>query len=559
MKQEHNELNTVPPTLPSSSVGGLAAMDPSNIYRYLNQAIFARCLPTLYPQFSNHPFLNSWAMAPNTTSPPMSPISPTLSRNCVKKQLNNNNIHAVNADHLSVNNNCITNNNNIKARNSTGFGQINNNKKAKSKRKAPAVKGQVTSPVTHLPYQSMQTESMDISAHDVSLGPISPPTTGSSPQSTGSIDHPNTSGGSSIAPNPPAKPANAKSTKLDKIFTCLICGREFHYKHVLQNHERTHTGEKPFACPEPNCQKRFTRDHHLKTHMRLHTGEKPYHCNFCDRKFVQVANLRRHLRVHTGDRPYKCTVCESNFSDSNQLKAHMLVHNDEKPEKCDTCGTRFRRRHHLTNHKCRIISPPTPVMSPAMSIGNKSASSRSDISEHSLEVQSNSLIALYNPRPFLPEYTAAKVIPMDEHVMPLNLSTDESPEGAEKRNRKSHDVRRILRMPPQIAHIKSDVPPQTEPEDLSMHSPRSASSISNVDDLDDLDDAESLYRKQHRAQSISSCNSSNIDVDDHHHNLNCCYCDQKFEKTEQLKQHLHSNHTLLPMCPSPQSTPPELS
>ncbi|GIY30633.1 protein krueppel [Caerostris extrusa] len=135
-----------------------------------------------------------------------------------------------------------------------------------------------------------------------------------------------------------------------KNFYCSVCNRKFGYKHVLQNHERTHTGEKPFECPE--CHKRFTRDHHLKTHMRLHTGEKPYQCSHCDRHFVQVANLRRHLRVHTGERPYACDRCESRFSDSNQLKAHMLIHRGEKPFQCQDCMGRYRRRHHLIHHKC---------------------------------------------------------------------------------------------------------------------------------------------------------------------------------------------------------------
>ena len=140
----------------------------------------------------------------------------------------------------------------------------------------------------------------------------------------------------------------------DKVFTCKICNRSFGYKHVLQNHERTHTGEKPFECKV--CNKRFTRDHHLKTHMRLHTGEKPYNCTHCDRQFVQVANLRRHLRVHTGEKPYKCDLCDACFSDSNQLKAHVLIHKGEKPFSCDKCEGTFRRRHHLMHHVCPMTS-----------------------------------------------------------------------------------------------------------------------------------------------------------------------------------------------------------
>ncbi|CAH1379889.1 hypothetical protein MTP99_003733 [Tenebrio molitor] len=153
---------------------------------------------------------------------------------------------------------------------------------------------------------------------------------------------------SSVSP-----PSDAsKDSNRDRPFTCEVCNRSFGYKHVLQNHERTHTGEKPFECQE--CHKRFTRDHHLKTHMRLHTGERPYHCEHCDRQFVQVANLRRHLRVHTGERPYACEHCSAKFSDSNQLKAHLLIHTNEKPFECDRCHSRFRRRHHLLHHKCGI-------------------------------------------------------------------------------------------------------------------------------------------------------------------------------------------------------------
>ncbi|XP_019772204.2 protein krueppel [Dendroctonus ponderosae] len=151
----------------------------------------------------------------------------------------------------------------------------------------------------------------------------------------------------------PQSGSEQKDASKDKQFTCLVCNRSFGYKHVLQNHERTHTGEKPFQCTE--CKKKFTRDHHLKTHMRLHTGERPYRCDHCDKLFVQVANLRRHVRTHTGERPYSCKHCASKFSDTNQLKAHLLIHNGERPFYCELCHGRFKRRHHAAQHKCPAI------------------------------------------------------------------------------------------------------------------------------------------------------------------------------------------------------------
>ncbi|XP_041973400.1 protein krueppel-like [Aricia agestis] len=169
------------------------------------------------------------------------------------------------------------------------------------------------------------------------------------------------------SPAPPSPPSSGSSPGAadpprDKLFTCKVCSRSFGYKHVLQNHERTHTGEKPFECGE--CHKRFTRDHHLKTHLRLHTGEKPYSCPHCPRHFVQVANLRRHLRVHTGERPYACARCPARFSDSNQLKAHALVHEGDAPFVC-RCGARFRRRQAAALHRCPCAPEPDAPPSPA--------------------------------------------------------------------------------------------------------------------------------------------------------------------------------------------------
>lgn len=537
MKHEHDELSksSVAPsglvgaTLPTDSFyAGLFSGNhgsPIGVQQMLaaNQALMAARLASGAPNFYPHPLFGTWQLPPSNTSPPISPISPALSVKSGKKINNNNNIVSTTTKELMPNNNNTITNNNFKV---SKMVEPIGGKKPVTKRKTNRVKKELMSSPTYHPF------GMDIPqiAHDVSPGPISPPTSGSSPQSTGSIEHQSPSS-SSVATT-----STTKDPTRDKNFTCKICSRSFGYKHVLQNHERTHTGEKPFACPE--CNKRFTRDHHLKTHMRLHTGEKPYHCNHCDRKFVQVANLRRHLRVHTGEKPYTCDLCQTKFSDSNQLKAHMLIHNNAKPFQCHSCNARFRRNHHLRNHKCNINSPPTPAMSPTMSIDNKSASSRSEVSEHSLDV--SMAPAIGHPQSithtFAPFHAVSRNLlqqpppiaepnDIDAHQMPLDLS-----ECNEKRNnRKSHDVRRILRNPSHtILHIPSDLPEQTEPEDLSMHSPRSATPNSNVDDLDDLDDAESLNRKQSRSRART-------------------FCDQKFENVEFMKHHLETKHTLLPL------------
>lgn len=147
-------------------------------------------LPTPTPFFPP-----GWPMTPplshksvTNSPPPSSPLSPVQHHHSSKKllKINNNNYSNLNNNHIVV---------------STTSDLVT---KKTNKRKPIEDKNDLSVP-----------------------GSLSPPTSSSSPQSNNSADF----------------ASSTRDPSKDKIFTCKICNRSFGYKHVLQNHERTHTGE----------------------------------------------------------------------------------------------------------------------------------------------------------------------------------------------------------------------------------------------------------------------------------------------------------------------------
>ncbi|KAM3938550.1 uncharacterized protein RB166_014365 [Leptodactylus fuscus] len=147
----------------------------------------------------------------------------------------------------------------------------------------------------------------------------------------------------------------------EKPYSCPECGKCFIQKSSLFKHQRIHTGEKPYSCPE--CGKCFTHESYLVEHQRTHTGEKPYSCPECEKCFNSKSNLAQHQKIHTGEKPFLCLECGKIFARKSSLIKHQRIHTGEKPFSCPECGKCYTEKSSLLKHQ-RIHTGEKPYSCP---------------------------------------------------------------------------------------------------------------------------------------------------------------------------------------------------
>nr|XP_042700117.1 zinc finger protein 665-like isoform X4 [Chrysemys picta bellii] len=126
---------------------------------------------------------------------------------------------------------------------------------------------------------------------------------------------------------------------------CLDCRRSFVRRSTPMAHQRLHTGERPYKCPDlqrkpfprPESRKRFAESSARTKHRQFHPGESPYACLDCGKGFSLRFNLAMHRRVHTGKRPFLCPDCGMGFNRRAKLTVHQRAHEGERPD----CGKSF--------------------------------------------------------------------------------------------------------------------------------------------------------------------------------------------------------------------------
>ncbi|VVC87865.1 unnamed protein product [Leptidea sinapis] len=146
------------------------------------------------------------------------------------------------------------------------------------------------------------------------------------------------------------------SNELEKLgkFSCSQCAYRCQSPAILKIHERTHTGEKPYACTF--CDYKSGQKNNVAKHILVHMKQKPYSCKFCEYSCAQKNNLVVHERTHTGYKPFACPFCEYRTVQKPNLVKHMYLHTDQKPFSCDMCSYRCVQKTNLTKHKQRHLN-----------------------------------------------------------------------------------------------------------------------------------------------------------------------------------------------------------
>lgn len=138
-----------------------------------------------------------------------------------------------------------------------------------------------------------------------------------------------------------------------KTYSCSECEKSFKEKGALRKHQRSKHLMELFRHPCSYCGKMVSSST-MARHKLIHTGDRPFKCTMpdCNRVFRSNSEVKRHVLLHhSKERPYKCDVCGKGFITIYFLNAHAKVHSGEKPFNCHICGKAFPKLYSMQRHK----------------------------------------------------------------------------------------------------------------------------------------------------------------------------------------------------------------
>lgn len=123
----------------------------------------------------------------------------------------------------------------------------------------------------------------------------------------------------------------------------------------LQIHEL----KKTLECPEANCDLKFYDKMTLMGHIRL-SHERRYQktCEICGKTCVNKSRLEDHIRSqHTGERKYACPIedCDKRFFTCSDMITHKKKFH-KAMESCLTCRAEVKNlKNHMKLHEEKLV------------------------------------------------------------------------------------------------------------------------------------------------------------------------------------------------------------
>ncbi|XP_063371874.1 GDNF-inducible zinc finger protein 1-like [Cydia amplana] len=107
---------------------------------------------------------------------------------------------------------------------------------------------------------------------------------------------------------------------------CPSCDKTYSKRVYMTNHfNLEHLKESKFVCPL--CDRRFLNGFRLRYHVKYYHEKAPkpknHMCSYCGKGFNTRRILDNHVRTHTGERPFACEHCTAAFAQATALKTHV--------------------------------------------------------------------------------------------------------------------------------------------------------------------------------------------------------------------------------------------
>ncbi|XP_069873702.1 zinc finger protein 445 isoform X2 [Dipodomys merriami] len=128
----------------------------------------------------------------------------------------------------------------------------------------------------------------------------------------------------------------------EKYLDCSHCGKSFHCKSYVLEHQRIHTKEKPYRCG--SCRKSFRWRSNFNRHVRQHREQEEGIEEGHQHKYASQDAPKEEKTFH---RPHP----KNTFNPKKKLLEHQIVHSRDKLYQCNECGQGFAFRSAFIVHK----------------------------------------------------------------------------------------------------------------------------------------------------------------------------------------------------------------